>query len=49
MVMRIKCAVQRLVHQRVHGLGDAYDGGEHDAPPVSGEAIGGRDGDDAEQ
>lgn len=40
---------QRLVHQRVHGLGDAYDSCEHDAPPVSGEAVGGRDSDQAEQ
>lgn len=42
-------AVERLVDERVDGLCDADDAGEDDAPPVAGEAVGGGDGDDAEQ
>lgn len=42
-------AAERLIHERVDGLGDADDAGEDDAPPVAVEAVGGGDGDDAEQ
>lgn len=42
-------AVERLVDKRVDGLCDADDAGEDDASSVAGEAVGGGDGDDAEQ
>lgn len=42
-------AAERLVDERVHGLCDADDTGEDDAPSVAVEAVGGGDGDDAEQ
>ena len=42
-------AAERLIHQRVDGLGDADNAGEDDAPPVAVEAVGGGDSDHAEQ
>lgn len=42
-------AAECLIHQGVDGLRDADDTGEDDAPPVAVEAVGGSDGDDAEQ
>lgn len=42
-------AVERLVDKRVDGLCDADDAGEDDASSVASEAVGGGDGDDAEQ
>ena len=42
--------VERLVDERVHGLGDTYYASERDAPCVGAvESAGGGDGDGAEQ
>ena len=41
-------AAECLIHERVHGLGDAHHSSERHSPRGVGEASGRADGDDAE-